>query len=164
MDLLHMQSLTLWQEGSDEDHSDDAHARKEQEDTVLHVAQHAQEALSNDEGEEHVGGGCCGHSSSSDLCWLDLSRHQPSQRTPTNHASRIHLLLRCFHQPRILGCLTLSCLSDACVQQPSQPDSLWSVHRRSCTLAGGSLLFKLYRSEKRQIWDKGIIAQERLRA
>ena len=52
---------------------------KEEEDTPLHAAKHGDEALANDEGEEHVHGHVEGASRCTHLQRLDLTAHVHTQ-------------------------------------------------------------------------------------
>lgn len=48
----------------------------------LHGTEHGEEALANDEGEEEVDSHGQALACGAGLQWLDLTRHQPAQRTP----------------------------------------------------------------------------------
>ena len=79
VNFFYMKTLAFWKHELDEDHTDQTATSKEEEYTILHMAQHRQETLSNDKSEKHVDWGCHAHSCCSDLCWLDFSRDQPSK-------------------------------------------------------------------------------------
>ena len=74
--------LSLGQQEKHEDRHDEDPAREEQEDTKLEVAEHREEGLCNDEGEEQVNTNGDTLTSGTSLQWESLTGDKPPKRTP----------------------------------------------------------------------------------
>ena len=80
--LLDGHILRLGQEEVDEERHDDHPTGEEEEDAELEVAEHGEEGLRNDEGEEEVDGDVDGLAGRADLEREDLAGHEPPERAP----------------------------------------------------------------------------------
>lgn len=82
VNLFNGDVLCLRQEEEHENSHNDYKAGKEKEETELQVAEHGEENLSDEKGEQHVDGDVDGLACRSDLQRADLAGYQPTQWPP----------------------------------------------------------------------------------
>ena len=86
--LVDGNALGLRQEEDGKEEHDDDPGAEEEEDVGAHVAEHCEEGLRDEEGEEHVGAHGEEVASVAGVLREDLARDQPPQRAPRPRESR----------------------------------------------------------------------------